>query len=83
LDVITIERKILQVRKLCRTAEHAEAQVTGKLAKSVEIVGKQNVSFRSSMDIDRAKQEYFGRRAGGQRFRHGLSFSDRGDLILS
>ena len=34
------------------------------------------------MDIDRAKQEYFGRRARGHRFGHGLSFSNRGDLIL-
>ncbi len=35
------------------------------------------------MDIDRAKQEYFGGGARGHRFCHGLSFSNRGDLILS
>jgi hypothetical protein len=34
------------------------------------------------MDIDGAKEEYFGRRAGGHRFRHGLSISDGSDLIL-
>src|SRR5208337_266568 len=82
LDVITIERKILQVRKLWRIAEQAEGQIAGKLAKPVEIVSIQNVSFRSSMDVDRTKQEYLGRDAGGRRLRHGLSIPDGGDLIL-
>src|SRR5271167_3481996 len=83
LDVITFERKTLQVRKLWRIVEHAEGLIAGKLAKPLKIMGKPNVRFGSSMDVDCAKQEYFGRGAGGQRFRHGLSYSDRGDLLLS
>ena len=34
------------------------------------------------MDVDRTKQEYLGRDAGGRGLRDGLSIPDGGDLIL-
>ena len=83
LDVIAVERKTLQVRKLRRIAEHPERQIVGKLAKPIEIAGKLEVALRSSMDVDRAEQEDLGRRAGRQGLRDRLSASDGGDLILT
>ena len=71
LDLIAVERKIFQVRKCWRIAEHLERQIAGKLTTPVEIAGKLNVALRSSVDVDRTKQEDFGRRAGGSAFTTG------------
>ena len=55
----------------------------GSLAQAVEIASTLEVGFRSGMDVDRAKQQDLGRRAGREGLRDRLSTPDRGDLILA
>ena len=83
LDVIAVERKAPQVRKLWRIGEHYKRQKAGNLAQAVEIAGKLEVGLGSSMDVDRAKQQNLGRRAGWEGLRHRLSAADGSDLILA
>ena len=75
--------KPLQVRKLRRIGEHPKRQKAGNLAKAVEIAGELEVGLRSNMDVDRAKQQDFGWRAGRKSLRDRLSAADGGDLILT
>src|SRR5208337_388741 len=55
LDLIAVERKILQVREFRGIAEDLERPIAGKLATPVEIPGKLDVALRSSVDVDGAK----------------------------
>ena len=82
LDIVIVERKTLQVRKLWRSAEHAESQIAGKLAQPVRILGKPKVSLWRSVNVDRAEEEDLSRSAGWQCLRHRLSISDGRDLVL-
>jgi hypothetical protein len=83
LNVIAVELKTLQVRKLWGIGEHPERQKAGNLAKAIEIAGILEVRLGSSMDVDRAKQQDLGCRAGREGRRDRLSLTDRGDLLVT
>jgi hypothetical protein len=72
----------VQVRKLRRIGEHPKRQEARNLAKAVEIAGILEIGLRRSMDIDCAKQQDLGRRAGREGLRDRLSASDGRNLIL-
>jgi len=73
--------KPLQIEGLWRIGEHTERQIAGTL-RSRSQSGVLSVSLRSSVDVDRVKQEDLITLARWQRFRHRLSISNGGDLIL-
>src|SRR6266849_10218856 len=83
LDAFLIEREILQVGKLGRIAEFTDYQVSGKLAKAVEITRKLEITFRRGIDVDCAEHEDLSRSAGMQSPSNSLSAADGCNLVIT
>src|SRR5258708_23856327 len=83
LDVRTLEREVLQVGQLRRTAEFADGEVARKFPKPSEVSRKLQIIVRCDINVDRAKNENLIRRAGMQSFGNSLAAADGCNLIVT
>src|SRR5215813_7193401 len=81
-DVFRLQSETFQIRKLRRIAELTDRKIVRKLAKFRYVRSELQIFFRSRLNINRTKYEYFIRRARFDDLGNRFSVSDCRNLIL-